>query len=65
MQQLDQERKRKENKKMAKIAAVGEQQEIFENVAISEKAKSPFDYQLILNAFNYHFLFNQLQPTDQ
>lgn len=45
---------------MAKIAAVGETEEILENVTKQEKQKSPFDYQLILNALGSHFLFNQI-----
>lgn len=43
---------------MAKIAAVGETEEILENVRKQDKTKSPFDYQLILNALGSHFLFN-------
>jgi cGMP-dependent protein kinase len=45
---------------MAKIAAVGDSEEIFENIVKKEKNKSPFDYQLILNALGTHFLFNQI-----
>jgi cGMP-dependent protein kinase len=43
---------------MAKIAAVGDNEEILENINKKEKNKSPFDYQLILNALSTNFLFN-------
>ena len=43
---------------MAKIEAIGDAEEIFENVKKKEKNKSPFDYQLILNALGQHSLFN-------
>ena len=53
-------KKRDDKKKMAKIAAVGDNEEIFENIVKKEKQKSPFDYQLILNALANNFLFNQI-----
>ncbi|CAD8046100.1 unnamed protein product [Paramecium primaurelia] len=59
------EPKRKEQKKMAKIAAVIDQEVIYENVQKQEKVKSPFDYQLLLNAFGNSFIFGQLQPEDK
>lgn len=43
--------KRKENKKLAKIEAVNDQEVIYENVHKENKIKNPFDYQLLLNAF--------------
>lgn len=52
--------KRAEKKKVGKIAAIGDTEEVFENIIKKEKVKSPFDYQLILNAFNSHFIFNQI-----
>lgn len=57
--------KRVEKKKLGKIAAVGDTEEVFENIVKKEKKKSPFDYQLILNAFTKHFIFNQIQAADQ
>jgi cGMP-dependent protein kinase len=59
------ELKRNDKKKLGKIAAVGDAAEVFENIVKKEKVKSPFDYQLILNAFNQHFIFNQIQPVDK
>ncbi|CAD8067231.1 unnamed protein product [Paramecium primaurelia] len=48
----NQELKRRENKKMAQIAAVIDQEVIYENIQKQDKVKSPFDYQLLLNAFS-------------
>lgn len=50
--------RKKENRKRAKIAVVGDDEEIFENITKQNKIKSPFDYQLILNAFNTQSIFN-------
>lgn len=52
--------KRGDRKKQAKINAVSDTVEIFENILKVEKRKSPFDYQLILNAFNDHFIFKSV-----
>jgi len=38
--------------------------EIFENVRKVDKRKSPFDYQLMLNAFNEHFIFKSVPASD-
>lgn len=52
--------KRGDRKKQAKINAVSDTVEIFENIKKLDKKKSPFDYQLILNAFNEHFIFKSV-----
>ncbi|CAD8173176.1 unnamed protein product [Paramecium octaurelia] len=61
----NQELKRRENKKMAQIAAVIDQEVIYENIQKQDKVKSPFDYQLLLNAFSNSFIFAQLQGDDK
>lgn len=57
--------KRNDKKKLGKIAALGDTEEVFENIQKKDKEKSPFDYQLILNAFSNHFIFNQIQASDK
>ncbi|KAM3137532.1 hypothetical protein pb186bvf_010322 [Paramecium bursaria] len=59
------EPKRQNQKKMAKVAPIIDQQVIYENVTKKEQEKTMFDYQLILNAFNNNFLFAQLQREDK
>ncbi|KAM3131653.1 hypothetical protein pb186bvf_016184 [Paramecium bursaria] len=59
------EPKRADKKKMAKIDARGDDNEIYENITKSDKKKNPFDYQLILNAFLTNSLFSSLQQADQ
>ncbi|CAK90363.1 unnamed protein product (macronuclear) [Paramecium tetraurelia] len=58
------ELKRGDRKKQAKINAVSDTVEIFENILKVEKRKSPFDYQLMLNAFNDHFIFKSVPQSD-
>ncbi|CAD8110983.1 unnamed protein product [Paramecium sonneborni] len=58
------ELKRGDRKKQAKINAVSDTVEIFENIQKVEKRKSPFDYQLMLNAFNDHFIFKSVPQSD-
>nr|CAH69748.1 cGMP-dependent protein kinase 13-3 [Paramecium tetraurelia] len=58
------ELKRGDKKKQAKINAVSDTVEIFENIKKLDKRKSPFDYQLMLNAFNEHFIFKSVPQSD-
>ncbi|CAD8178751.1 unnamed protein product [Paramecium octaurelia] len=57
------EPRRGERKRQAKIEVVEEQ--THENVSKQQKEKSPFDFQMILNAFGNHFMFAQLDNHDK
>ncbi|CAD8086196.1 unnamed protein product [Paramecium primaurelia] len=57
------EPRRGDRKRQAKIEVVEEQ--IHENVIKQQKEKSPFDFQMILNAFGNHFMFAQLDNNDK
>ncbi|CAD8118816.1 unnamed protein product [Paramecium sonneborni] len=63
MNSLPAEPRRGDKKRQAKIEVVEEQ--IHENVVKQQKEKSPFDFQMILNAFGNHFLFAQLNNDDK
>ncbi|CAD8100796.1 unnamed protein product [Paramecium sonneborni] len=62
-QSLAVEPRRGDRKRQAKIEVIVEQ--IHENVIRQEKEKSPFDFQMILNAFGNHFMFAQLENNDK
>nr|CAD79353.1 cGMP-dependent protein kinase [Paramecium tetraurelia] len=57
------EPRRGDRKRQTKIEVVEEQ--IHENVMKQQKEKSPFDFQMILNAFGNHFMFAQLDNNDK
>ncbi|CAD8196555.1 unnamed protein product [Paramecium pentaurelia] len=63
MSSLPAEPRRGDKKRQAKIEVIEEQ--IHENVVKQAKEKSPFDFQMILNAFGNHFMFAQLDNDDK
>ncbi|CAD8202308.1 unnamed protein product [Paramecium pentaurelia] len=63
MNSLPAEPRRGDKKRQAKIEVLEEQ--IHENVVKQQKEKSPFDFQMILNAFGNHFMFAQLDNNDK
>ncbi|CAD8125704.1 unnamed protein product [Paramecium sonneborni] len=64
-EKLEVELKRNDRKKLVKVEARQDQEEIVENIQKSNKKKSPFDYQLILNAFTTNSLFQSLSQQEQ
>ncbi|CAK84769.1 unnamed protein product (macronuclear) [Paramecium tetraurelia] len=65
VEKLEVELKRNDKKKLVKVEARQDQEEIVENIQKSNKKKSPFDYQLILNSFTTNSLFQSLSQQEQ
>ncbi|CAD8190962.1 unnamed protein product [Paramecium octaurelia] len=65
VEKIEVELKRNDRKKLVKVEARQDQEEIVENIQKSNKKKSPFDYQLILNSFTTNSLFQSLSQQEQ